>query len=68
MMGRRQRNYRQTWSIVWERDYWHHIHFKAKRWANKRYRQQLKAELESVKNTEHLLQPDTLTDEMLDKK
>jgi hypothetical protein len=59
MMGRMQRNYRQTWSIVWERDHWHHVHFKAKRWANKRYRQQLKAELECAKNTEQSLQPDS---------
>lgn len=49
MMGRKQRNYRQTWSIVWERDRYHHIHVRAKRWANKRYRKQLKEELLSGK-------------------
>lgn len=50
MMGRKQRNYRVTWSIVWERDRYHHIHFKAKRWANKRYRQQLKKELDVARD------------------
>ena len=45
MMGRRQRNMRVTWSLVWERDARHRPHFKAKRWANKRYRQMLNEQM-----------------------
>lgn len=45
MMGRKQRGWRVLWSIIWERDRWRHVHFKAKRQANKRWRHQLKEEL-----------------------
>jgi len=45
-MGRRQKGIRILWSILWERDHWHHVIRGMKKKANRAWRHKLKAEVQ----------------------